>query len=751
MNASEFVHPDVQRRFQQKYEGCGLRPEALVAGYGLAENALCVTTKGRRALSRRNANGQVQLASCGRPVSGVSIRIVEPDSTEPLPDGTIGEVVVDGASVCGGYWNDPVLTEQTFGNGLRTGDLGFIDDGELFICGRSKDVVVIAGSNLYPDDLEAAVHRLLPELANNGVVALPSHDIQDGSFVLIIETRAAPSAESSERLSNGFYTETHRVPERIVFVARGSIARTTSGKTARGETGRLWRANLLTTLAVFRPQAAGSVEIGDAQGRARQLLEWHVKNGRGDCTPGEAGLDSVAIAALIQEVQRLAPLRRSDAQVVLDDGLFWRMTVREIAEALASLEGGDDAIVSDVSLLIRTSTEARRRNEQDAMRQDASWRLAIPPPDIAKARCGTNTILLTGATGFVGPFLLESLLRRTDSTLVLVVRAASEAAGYDRVLNALASSMLLSEEIRAHAESRLRVVCGDIGHPKMGLSSGKWESLARSVDVIVHNAAAVSYVRPYNELRRVNIDGTKAALELAGEFRVKRLHHISSTTIFGWTPRHTASEDESNGEMAALDFGYAQTKWVAEQLVLAARTSGLPVWVHRSSFLSASTSGIASGDDIIVRLLAFMITHRLSVDARNQISFLPVDVAADSMAALIKACQTPETFNVTVDDYYTMGDITDEIEMQFGYKFRMVGLEAFVAIMERECTSREPIFPLLNFLKRSRPHLTAMEKKRYDNHNYRRARRDAGWTTSLPSVAQTARALVTAMRRLEFI
>ena len=149
----------------------------------------------------------------------------------------------------------------------------------------------------------------------------------------------------------------------------------------------------------------------------------------------------------------------------------------------------------------------------------------------------------------------------------------------------------------------------------------------------------MNYVLNYDALRPHNVDGTRELLRFSYTGTQKEFHLISSTFIFGWTAKGTLLEIDNNEDMETLDFGYAQSKWVAEQLVFAAEKQGLKVRVYRPSFISASTDGVGSKDDIAIRLLAFMINHGIAVNARNQISFLPADIAADNIAAIFKQRQ----------------------------------------------------------------------------------------------------------------
>ena len=113
---------------------------------------------------------QLELVSCGKPLDGIDVRIVDPDTGAAVGGGGVGEIWVAGQSTCQGYWNKPELSEQVFDNSiaddsngaysyLRTGDLGFLAEGELFVCGRLKDIIILRGQNYYPEDLETAVEK----------------------------------------------------------------------------------------------------------------------------------------------------------------------------------------------------------------------------------------------------------------------------------------------------------------------------------------------------------------------------------------------------------------------------------------------------------------------------------------------------------------------------------------------------------------------------------------------------------------
>jgi thioester reductase-like protein len=264
---------------------------------------------------------------------------------------------------------------------------------------------------------------------------------------------------------------------------------------------------------------------------------------------------------------------------------------------------------------------------------------------------------------------------------------------------------------------------------------------------VVHNAAGVNYVANYEALKPHNIDGTRTMLRFAHSERRKQFHYISTTFIFGWTARGLLLETDNNDEMSSLDFGYAQTKWVAEQLVLAAQKRGLDARIYRPSLISASTEGAGDRNDVAIRLLAFMINHGIAVDTTNQVSILAADVAADNIAAIVAQRDVPaRTFHVTVDGYYNMADLTRLLTREHGYLFTYYDIPGFIDEMNRRCTKADPLYPLLDFFNRSASKIAAMQLKRYRNDRYHEAKQRSASGRADPTLADTASYLVAFLR-----
>ena len=268
LNGAEPIRADVVEAFAGRFSAAGLNPGVLNPSYGMAEATLLVTRtpvgrnplvravdaesleRGEAVRSRLGAPVK-RLVGCGFPVEQ-ELRIVDPETLEVRPDRTVGEIWSRGASVAQGYRGHEELSRRTFravtadGQGpfLRTGDLGFLDDGELFITGRAKDLIIVNGRNIYPQDIEQAVRDLSPAL-ESGIGAVFATGPDKDRIVVIQETRTTALqgehvAELAVRLRRAVSREFELRVEGIALVARGAIPRTTSGKVQRALTARLW-------------------------------------------------------------------------------------------------------------------------------------------------------------------------------------------------------------------------------------------------------------------------------------------------------------------------------------------------------------------------------------------------------------------------------------------------------------------------------------------------------------------------------
>ena len=758
-------------RFRERFAPYGLQPGALTGAYGMAENTLIVSMRGRQtlALNKRaleqnlarvekavpeNSN-QAQVVSCGKPLDENVIRIVDPQSKEAVGEGRVGEIWVDGPSKGGGYWHRPELTAETFGaritgdedhTFLRTGDLGFLHEGELFVCGRSKDLIIVRGVNCYPSDIEAIVERSAGQVRNGCVAAFSvEHDEQE-ALVVVAEVRDEHALPDGKALARAIRRHCHIDPHTIVFLPPRSIPKTTSGKIRRSDTRQLWLDDKLPALASYAHQTHEGPDAGaGALGRFRHLIESYDLTGQEDCSFADLGIDSLALAELRADLQAL--LEEHGAGELAEDvntRLLQRLTVAEFFGLMRQFGEGSGQPLDALRRALDQISAEYEEYEKTQMLADAQLLL----PALPSAPAGTEGgILVTGVTGFLGPFLVSSLLGRTSHTLHALIRATDKAHGLDRIVASLRRAQLWSPALEAEVRARVRVVCGDLAEPHLGIGEAAFQRLAESVDAIVHNGALVNYVRTYDALRPANVVGTHELLRLAMTAHRKAFHLVSSTFIYGWSVKPVVGESDANTEMNALDFGYSQTKWVAEQLALAAQRQGLDVRIYRPSLISPTSAGFGSQDDILVRTMAFMIEHGIAANALNQLSLLPADLIADHIVALMELPAGAGTvFNMTADDYYNLTDIARILSERYGYRFTYHDIPSFADQMNRRCGPRDPIYPLVDFLTRSADKIAAMRDKRYGNAQYRHARSLAKIQLREPALTETVDNLVRFLR-----
>ncbi|GAQ62821.1 type I polyketide synthase [Streptomyces scabiei] len=204
-----------------------------------------------------------------------------------------------------------------------------------------------------------------------------------------------------------------------------------------------------------------------------------------------------------------------------------------------------------------------------------------PADEISGVAVDPREILLTGATGFLGAFLLRDLMRSTRARVHCLVRGTDRADAERRLHANLTWYEVLDEVDR----DRISVIVGDLSAPRLGLTEEEFDDLSRIVDVVHHAGATVSWLQPYTALRRSNVDGTREVLRLAARHRTVPVHHVSTSGVFPAPAPGAegvpAKVTDTTGPGEELWNGYLQSKWVAEQVIGIARERGLPVSVYR--------------------------------------------------------------------------------------------------------------------------------------------------------------------------
>ncbi|KAK0730193.1 hypothetical protein B0H67DRAFT_561059 [Lasiosphaeris hirsuta] len=256
------------------------------------------------------------------------------------------------------------------------------------------------------------------------------------------------------------------------------------------------------------------------------------------------------------------------------------------------------------------------------------------------------TIFLTGATGFLGSYLVRDILDRTARGVKLIahVRGVKDpAAALDRLRRSLGGYGLWKDGW----SGRLSAVVGDLSQPQLGLDGATWQSLAQEVDVIVHNGAVVHWVKRYQDMMASNVLSTIDTMKLCNEGRPKVFCFVSSTSVLD-TDHYTKlsdelvstgqgavlEEDDMNGSRTGLGTGYGQTKWVSEQLVREAGKRGLLGSVIRPGYvLGDSETGVCNVDDFLIRMLKGCIQLSARPHIVNTVNAVPVNHVARVVVA----------------------------------------------------------------------------------------------------------------------
>ncbi|KAB8144503.1 NAD-dependent epimerase/dehydratase family protein [Chloroflexia bacterium SDU3-3] len=245
-----------------------------------------------------------------------------------------------------------------------------------------------------------------------------------------------------------------------------------------------------------------------------------------------------------------------------------------------------------------------------------------------------HSIFLTGSTGFLGAFLLDELLARTQATIYCLVRADSEQAGLRRVIDNLVGHGLSDH---AHEQSRIVPVLGDLAKPKLGMAPQQYAALAEQVQIVYHNGAYVNWIFPYERLADTNVQGAQEVLRFACERVVKPVHHISTLSIFPILDDTATSITESHSldHGGQLYGGYTQTKWVSEKLMAMARERGLPVCVYRPGMITGhSASGVGNVDDFMSKWLKSWVELGYGPELDMTVDMTPADYVCQGMVHL---------------------------------------------------------------------------------------------------------------------
>jgi len=587
-------------------------------------------------------------SSCGKLIPNVRAYILD-DELKTVPIGAPGELYVAGPVLARGYLKMPEKTAERFVENpfvpgtlmYQTGDRGrFLPSGALELMGRCDFMVKIRGYSVVLGAVEAALGEL-PHISSAVVQAVGAEgeDKKLVAYIVPENWKEVPTEAEVRRLLKGKLPH-YAIPS--VFVLMDALPiHSASGKTDRkqlppvDEAPRLdpgqnndegaltatqkalrdiW-ADMLNIDALTIGPSDSFFEVGGHSLLATKLLARIKHLGNEVSLPALLkNATLVGLAAAIDEGSAGAEIFNLEEEAELDDSIYPAAT--------------------------RKAGYSRFRQSQAAMRP--------------------QRVFLTGATGFLGAHILYQLLKGDQHVVVYCLlrvscdttgmneedaHDATHDAGMRRLLDQMASQNLDVDSFDWDFKERVIPVAGDLSKPLLGLNQSDFRDLATEVDAVIHSGAEVNLVKPYDGLKQSNVLGTQEVLRLCVTnsryaTRVKPLHYVSTNAVFPSSMKfQKEDEDLTNAwkEIATDGDGYAQTKWVAEQMVIKARSRGLPCAVYRPGNMAPSMTGRATWnprDFYYLALKGCQKLHRVPAETNWRFDMTPVDFAAESIAHL---------------------------------------------------------------------------------------------------------------------
>lgn len=612
--------------------------------------------------------GSNNIPSIGKPISNTKIYLLDAEM-KLVPTGTEGEIHISGPGLARGYLNRPELTAQKFitcpfsqndsqteSRLYKTGDLAAYDsDGNLKFFGRIDNQVKIRGFRIELGEIES---YLLEHYAINQVIVVAREGISGSKSVIayivpkkLLQQQHTLTRNTLSRVLRAFLGQ--KLPDYMVpsaFILLDQLPLTLNGKIDR---------RALPVPSVTRSEAGKYVapktsierKLAEIWG---SILEVEVEKIGVRDSFEEFGGNSLLSVRVVSEVNE-----KLEAKISLNDFLEAPEIEHFSKKIEAVLSGSTIPTVSD------------------DIDSDAFLNCNIfPQQSMSKS---VPELLLTGASGFLGTFLLSDLLTQTRADVHCLVRASSVEEGKARLQSQLKQHNLWREDL----VERIFPVIGDLSLPMLGLTEAKFFRLSEKIDAIYHCGAWVNVIYPYSALKAANVKGTEEILKLACQGQIKPVHFISTVDVYSFvqeTELRTVSEKDAIGPGNQLCSGYAQSKYVAEKLVIAAGERGLPVSIYRpSNILGSHKASTFPIDSFVIKMLQGCLHMEAAPEIEALLNIVPVDYVS---RAVVTLSQQPSSLgrsmNITNPQPVRWSDLL-EMAADIGYPVKRLTYESWYA------------------------------------------------------------------------
>ncbi len=613
--------------------------------------------------------GSNNIPSIGKPISNTKIYLLDAEMNL-VPTGTEGEIHISGPGLARGYLNRPELTAQKFitcpfpqddsqieSRLYKTGDLAASDsDGNLKFFGRIDNQVKIRGFRIELGEIESC---LLEHYAVSQVVVVAREGVSGSKSVIayivpkkLLQQQHTLTRNTLSRVLRAFLGQ--KLPDYMVpsaFILLDQLPLTLNGKIDRralpvpsvthSKTGRY-----------VAPKTSIERKLAKIWG---DILEVEVdKIGVRDSFE-EFGGNSLLSVRVVSEVNE-----KLRAKISLNDFLE-APEIEEFSKKVeAVLSGSTIPTVSD-----------------DNIDSDAFLNCNIFPQKSMSE--SVPELLLTGASGFLGTFLLSDLLTQTRADVHCLVRASSVEEGRAKLQNQLKQHNLWKEDLA----DRIFPVIGDLSLPRLGLTEKRFCRLSEKIDAIYHCGAWVNVIYPYSALKAANVKGTEEILKMACQGQIKPVHFISTVDVYPFvqeTGLRAVSEKDAIGPGNQLYSGYAQSKYVAEKLVIAAGERGLPVSIYRpSNILGSYKASTFPIDSFVIKMLQGCLHMKAAPEIEALLNIVPVDYVSRAVVTLSQQqASLGQSMNIINPQSIYWSDLL-ETATDAGYPVKRLAYESWYA------------------------------------------------------------------------
>jgi amino acid adenylation domain-containing protein/thioester reductase-like protein len=621
----------------------------------------------------------------GRPITNTQIYILD-SHLHPVPIGVPGEVYISGDGLARGYLNRPELTAEKFipnpfnnskfiiqnskfNRLYKTGDLARISrDGNIEFLGRIDNQVKVRGFRIELGEIEAVLNQH-PGVRES--VVLAREDVPGDKRLVAYAVPNRDLAPTINELRD-FLKET--LPEYMVpsaFVLLKELPLSPNGKVDRRS---------LRAPEQVRPEGLFVAPRTPTEEILVKIWAEVLKLERVGIHDNFFDLGGHSLLT----TQLLSKVRETFQVDVSLRSLLEMPSVAGLAEKIDNI--GDSKPTSTFDA------------ESEAVLDPA-----IQPETTGKFVTEPACIFLTGATGFLGAFLLDELLQQTKADIYCLVRCQNVEEGKKKLQSSLEAYSLWNESL----SSRIIPVVGNLSERLLGLKEEQFQLMAGKIDVIYHNGAWVHHVYPYSVLKAANVLGTQEVLRLASQIKAKPIHFISASSVFssfGFSGVKVVQEEDSLDDGQLPDNGYSQSKWVAEKLVKIAGERGLPVCIYRPSRISGhSQTGVFNPNDFLYKLIIGCSQLGSAPDRDIRENIIPVDYVSKAIVHLSKQEKSlGKAFHLTNPQLLHSNMLIDQFRL-LGYAIEQISYEQWRAkLLDITKGSVEhPLYPLVPFFPSS--------------------------------------------------